>query len=644
MEFSCKELLDSIPVEQHKTLKFGGIPMACVGLLGRANTKSFEKLLQTYCIPQGELIVAHLTKKTLFVIDGVLITYNALYINPNNCPENVSNRIPWSEIHKYFVAHTNDTAKTVLYQPGNRWYVLLRPTLLDTASGNELTEFMLEMQAEILKNHPELKADRKKQFQILKSECKSVMLTAALSEETESILINLFHEAEFTEEAALLFAENYARLHPQSQYRQWVQSLPENISQELREKLNSRWVVVAQELLRSLNEGTSDFATDFLSSVYQNYTEVGASSSIEMRVQAILCAKLKKWNDLEKIARCLHGFGMNDEVNSLYSARFHDANRQMLEVLKVIKENKATLKKDMISCCDSMGLTPYHYALIFENSKVLENLLHSKSWPELTDEQNSAFKDTGIYDLLALAAYKNLPYEDFEKIVLQVDEKAQQLKKVVFSLQAERAASIAANTFFTCVANAASKSAQSGCDYFTDEQYASAVQGKSQMESASKDLNKSVEKAKCDLMDYICTVRSNVRQVADKWEKSKDPAVRYLLHIYSDSEYLEKMLCNSGKWALYYADSGFRFMAPEGEIESYNLQEGEEEYTNIKKCFEGSWFSMEAHVNIDTLKKEFRALAKKYHPDISENLQSSKIFKEISAEYDQLQETLSDIE
>ena len=236
MEFSCKELLDTIPSERYKALKFGGVPDVCVGLFGKANTKSFEKLLQTYHVPQGELIVAHLTKKILLIIDGVLITYNALYINPNNCSENASNRIPWSEIHKYFAAHANDTAATVLYQPGNRRYVLLRPTLVDTASGNELTEFMLEMQAEILKNYPELKVDRKKQFQILKSECKSVMLTATLSEETESILINLFHEAEFVEEAALLAAANYARLHPQSQYRQWVQSLPESISQELREK------------------------------------------------------------------------------------------------------------------------------------------------------------------------------------------------------------------------------------------------------------------------------------------------------------------------------------------------------------------------------------------------------------------------
>ena len=44
MEFSCKELLDTIPSEQYKTLKFGGVPDVCIGLFGKANTKSFEQL------------------------------------------------------------------------------------------------------------------------------------------------------------------------------------------------------------------------------------------------------------------------------------------------------------------------------------------------------------------------------------------------------------------------------------------------------------------------------------------------------------------------------------------------------------------------------------------------------------------------
>ena len=50
----------------------------------------------------------------------------------------------------------------------------------------------------------------------------------------------------------------------------------------------------------------------------------------------------------------------------------------------------------------------------------------------------------------------------------------------------------------------------------------------------------------------------------------------------------------------------------------------------------GSWFSEKAHADIEVLKKEFRGLAKKYHPDVSVETQAADIFKEISAEYDLL--------
>ena len=47
----------------------------------------------------------------------------------------------------------------------------------------------------------------------------------------------------------------------------------------------------------------------------------------------------------------------------------------------------------------------------------------------------------------------------------------------------------------------------------------------------------------------------------------------------------------------------------------------------------GSWFSEKARTDMEVLKKEFRELAKKYHPDVSTGVQAADIFKEISAEY-----------
>ena len=67
-------------------------------------------------------------------------------------------------------------------------------------------------------------------------------------------------------------------------------------------------------------------------------------------------------------------------------------------------------------------------------------------------------------------------------------------------------------------------------------------------------------------------------------------------------------------------------------------EEKHEETIELERPFGDSWFSEKAHTDVEMLKKEFRELAKKYHPDVSAEAQAADIFKEISAEYDLLQE------
>lgn len=80
-------------------------------------------------------------------------------------------------------------------------------------------------------------------------------------------------------------------------------------------------------------------------------------------------------------------------------------------------------------------------------------------------------------------------------------------------------------------------------------------------------------------------------------------------------------------------------MAPEGEIEVHVLPA--DEVSGVKKPFGDSWFSAEAHGDPEALKKEFRILAKQYHPDTAELPDTTELFQEISAEYEQLQNYLN---
>ena len=643
MEFSCEALLDAMAQKQYKYLKFGGSPAACIGVLGKASAKSVEKIRDTYRIPKDELIAAHLTKKILLITDGVLMTDHALYVNPSYCPDGASNRIPWSELHKYFVSHPNDTAATILYRPGNQRYLLLHPTLLDTISGKELTSFLLEMQLEIIKLHPALQVQRQEVFQSLKSEFENILVSNMLDEDQRSVLENLFGESALAEEAAIVLSAYYARIYPRQQYEQWIKALPDVFSASFLERLTKIWDKISEELLKSLRKYPPDLSQGLLSELYKNYNCEGndAFSPKETMTLARACAALKRWENIDHIIRMLKMYELRDAISDLYSSKFNDANERMLGVVHAIQAGKNPLNEETVSCQDSMGLTPFHYALIFSDKKSQLSAILSRKYPELSENQSTAFGNIGIYDLLTLAVFKKAPYSVLEKMILRTDEGAKQLKKVVSSLRAEGVADSVINVLLNCALTAVDTATSKG--YSVDcpkEQYASMSEGREQLGKAISRTDEQIKQAQYEFYEYVANVIQTAEQRVETWRRSSSQTVQYLLHLYSDPDYLEKVLTSRGSWRLYTTDGDFFYMAPDGEIESHHPPEDDapEETIELERPFGDSWFSEKAHTDVEMLKKEFRELAKKYHPDVSAEAQAADIFKEISAEYDLLQE------
>lgn len=217
-------------------------------------------------------------------------------------------------------------------------------------------------------------------------------------------------------------------------------------------------------------------------------------------------------------------------------------------------------------------------------------------------------------------------------MILRTDEGAKQLKKIVTSLRTEGVATTVIEVFLRCVLKAADMAASNGYSMDFEDQYNN-VSENIRSEADKSETDDRIQLAKLELYEYIDSIIQSAQQRIEIWKHSKNQTVQYLLHLYSDSNYLKKILLSDGKWTLYTADNGFFYMAPEGEIESHSLPDDAED----------SWFSEKAHADIEVLKKEFRELAKMYHPDVSGETQSTVIFKEISAEYDQIQGVLTNL-
>lgn len=123
-----------------------------------------------------------------------------------------------------------------------------------------------------------------------------------------------------------------------------------------------------------------------------------------------------------------------------------------------------------------------------------------------------------------------------------------------------------------------------------------------------------------------------------------------MYRIYFEPDFFEQvLLAVKEKRALrLYHYKGLYFIAPAfAEIDlPYQGEQSSDEDTKKEACAEdkplygNSWFSNDAHHNIDVLKSEYRRLAKTYHPDICKLPNSNQLFQSISAEYGEVYKSI----
>ena len=280
---------------------------------------------------------------------------------------------------------------------------------------------------------------------------------------------------------------------------------------------------LSEELLKSLRKYPPDLSQGLLSELYKNYNCEGndAFSPKETMILARACAALKRWENIDHIIRMLKMYELRDAISDLYSSKFNDANERMLGVVHAIQAGKNPLNEEMVSCQDSMGLTPFHYALIFSDKKSQLSAILSKKYPELSENQSTAFGNIGIYDLLTLAVFKKAPYSVLEKMILRTDEGAKQLKKVVSSLRAEGVADSVINVLLNCALTAVDTATSKG--YSVDcpkEQYASMSEGREQLGKAISRTDEQIKQAQYEFYEYVANVIQTAEQRVETWRRS----------------------------------------------------------------------------------------------------------------------------
>lgn len=598
-----------------------------------------KKFRNTYKVPLDEEILAHILKMAplgLAILDGIIITNKALYINPKHCKNKSTNRIPLTELCKYVIAHNDDKAPIFLLESLDNRQEIFGKSILDANAGNETTHFLRELQqllADADSSNLELRAHAIYNFFL---QCRSAMKYSGLSLDVRKILESLYQESRYCADAVKLAAEDFARKSTSEQYFEYITGLPESIPQTTRDELFTLQEKFVLDFIEELKTFSHDVNFDYLSQILPNLQEETNITDATLVLQGLISARILRFSALDNL---LGKINDPEKVDILRFFKGVYSNQMMQRIFDLIQTDQ-NLDKNWLNLSDGMGLTPLHYALILWKDTTVEKLLTAKTWQPVFAENNTEIN--GVYDYINLAQFKQS--SACYSVLFALSDLMQAFSRSKKTMERKIAAWSAflkgQEMMRSGLINRA-RSASTEDDYDYDDIKEKLDNLKEIMESTQARicvLNAALAELDEEMRACASNLLSSAQKASSSWTQSSSSIIAYLVRLYSDPELLYDSLHRAPSEYELYHYGRFYFVAPKdsgivSEDAVETAETAQDTYEPIDKPYGDSWFSPAAHSNINTLRQEYRKLAKEYHPDVSSHASSTQIFQDILQEH-----------
>jgi hypothetical protein len=471
-----------------------------------------------------------------------------------------------------------------------------------------------------------------------------------------AVLDTLAREVPYCDEVALLKAEDIFRTCDLSAYQNFVNSLESPVSHDVQETLKNSSNIFGENFIRDLSNISLDFDLAFLNTVYGNLAILTELSEVHCLALAYVCARLDKQEQFDRISeQVARRFGADQAQDlAFFKGRYY--NSRMQKVYDSIKNSTVPVSAQL-HWTDSVGLTPLHYAIILHQEDIINQLLDEQEW-EPTPPPSLEGDAAELYNYTLLACLCGISNRD------AVFQKTSEL--VAAQLKSRKA--LEARLWLTKRKLDMQNSTIHGLKrvYYqarSEHSYDKACAAQERLEAASALRDETLADID-DIKQYIDEIDYEIQQLTQdafvdaantiqRLYKGNDSFIRYLFQLFTDSTFLYQVLSGSQGRCRRYTYGGFAFVTPaniildlpyceegvaeqtrheESQSENNAYQEQETKSTQdepISKPYGTSWFSPEAHRNMQKLKEEYRALAKKYHPDCCTRADSKQIFQDI---------------
>lgn len=615
------------------------------------------KLYATFQIPEAEEILSSHVHTTLGAItDGVVATNSALYLHESHRGKDGATRIPYTAVCEYIAVQTGERDPVYLYCQDGSTREILGRTLVDGKTGPALVERIRNVQAQLLSCNQNCVEQLDKVARRAITDSQNTVRHNGLSPELMNILVYLCKFEAYRKDALCLVAQDYAQQYAQRDY-----------NQNLEEICGADDAALLQELLEMRGTFVKTFVQDMLNLSFEmDRVRLGATldrlskeenngfSKFELGVLAV---RALRFDAVERCAVTLENAGSGELAKKLRFFSCVYRNRIMKMVFEKLQRGEE-IEKVYLNISDGLGLTALHYALILGNQTALSTLLlRRREW--LAPTSYPALVASGL-DYINLAML--LGNEELANRLVKETPTAKKMMRRIqvlhYGVQAGKIglqiAAVAASTYAAdhdygeerdFLRSELGEDYDAGIDSFFEEegqvraQYMETAQNAYAMREQLGNAQSEAERQMWQDYNVYCdTCLETAAATAASWRTTQDPLIAYFVKLYTSPDFLYEILSSGLSAFQLFQHENYYFIAPPDMEEKINdtKDNGAKWDTPMDKPYGTSWFSPAAHSDADTLRKEFRSLAKKYHPDVSQLPNSTVIIQDISNEYSDL--------
>ena len=583
---------------------------------------------------------------------GVTITDSALYVHPQMALSFHENRIILQDLTKYlFFQEDSYDAVHALSLKEDR-VIFPKTSGKRNETGRELLRLLKIFQNNLITvNQRSAKEYDAAVASAISFARASFVEHGVLTVRAQMLLNIVENEGKFPVDVTFLRAENLYRLSDMARYYSFLDEMTGKVNDDLIKRLKNPDEAFFDDFVRDISNPYSLFLTQDLLPSYANLRRLSALNEFQTVLLCYLCVRT---DDELCLHRLLTERGRDIGEKQLweimsFQARFR--NEKMASIYNRILSS-ANVSPTEQHWVDSLGLTALHYAILLRNRKEINAILTSGEWSSF----NSPYADEdlkSLYDFSFLASVVYDNPQDVREIFLKTSNLVKPIQKAIGSLE--------------------------------QKIYINRELGRLDQVKEYEEKKRDMEKEIGTLLNAFLARSKNK---AEKIRETGSPFAKFLLSVYENNDALFHILTGTiSDYRIYRFDRRF-FVATvdtdlpfsfyeykdqvfseknilfgddeytwtvdeKAEYERLNKKEEEkkQERTYRKYSFTGeedsyeetvpyrdpqSWFSEVAKYDPDVLKKEFRVLVKKYHPDNSDIPQAALLLQQIMSEHEKL--------